>query len=212
VGTTACYDSTSVATLRPPDTAPPTPDATWHTQVCLGKSTWTGTTVWDGQAPPPTLAEQATEAIGKIVLPTPTLRFNPTNRTLVNLSTWFWAEDLSTKVLQGSSAFGLIAYATPVGLEVNPGDGSGPFPCAWVTTESDSCAYRYRRSSLGGSALGLNGRPAYPATATATWKLTFENHGDPIPAPAGAPSQLHSDATGSAVVVDEVQTIVTSTG
>jgi hypothetical protein len=62
------------------------------------------------------------------------------------------------------------------------------------------------------SARGLNGRPAYPATATATWKLTFGNYGDPIPAPAGAPSQLHSDVTGSAVVVDEVQTIVTSTG
>jgi hypothetical protein len=42
--------------------------------------------------------------------------------------------------------------------------------------------------------------------------LTFENSGDPIPAPAGAPSQLHSVATGAAVVVDEVQTIVTSTG
>lgn len=212
MGTTACYDSTTVAILNPPDPATqPAPDTKWHTRLCMTNGTWDPTAQWDGQAAEPTLAVQAIEAIGKISLPTPTLRFNPTNRTLVNLDTWFWAERLTTKVLQGSSAFGLIAYATPDGLEVDPGDGSGVFPCQWVTTKSDSCAYRYRRSSLGGTAFGHNGRPAYPATATATWTLTFENYGDPIPAPAGAPLTLDTQAS-AAVVVDEVQTIVTSTG
>jgi hypothetical protein len=212
MGTTACYDSTSVAFLNPPDAATqPTPDTKWHTRLCMTNGSWDSTAQWDGQAAEPTLAVQAIEAIGKISLPTPTLRFNPTNRTLVNLQTWFWAENLTPKVLQGSSAFGLIAYATPHGLEVNPGDGSGAFPCTWVTTRSDSCAYPYRRSSLGGSALGLDGRPAYPATVTATWTLTFEVRGVPTLVP-DAPLTLDTPVASAAVVVDEVQTIVTSTG
>lgn len=76
---------------------------------------------------------------------------------------------------------------------------------------SDRCAYRYRRSSLSGSALGLNGAPAYKATATAFWTLRFELDGVARAVP-GAPREVHRDATSAPVVVVEVQTIVTSVG
>jgi hypothetical protein len=169
--------------------------------------------LWDSQPAPqtPSLAVQATEAIGKIDLPTATLRFNPTNRTLVNLDTWFWAEGLDDQTLQGSSAFGLIAYATPFRLEVDPGDGSAKFTCPWVTHKSNLCNYRYPRSSLGGPVLGLDGAPAYKATVTAWWTLRFEVNGAPRAVP-GAPPKLSGDEANAHVVVVEVQTIVTSAG
>jgi hypothetical protein len=211
-GTTPCYDSASVAILNPPDPATqPTPDTKWHTQICLlTNGSWRGNALWDAQpAQPPSLAVQATEAIGRIQLPTATLRFNPTNRTLVHLATWFWAEGLDGQVRKGTSALGLVAYATPDRLQVDPGDGSGAVTCKWVTPKSDRCTYRYRRSSLAGSALGLNGAPAYKATATAFWTLRFELDDVAIRVP-GAPPELHRDVTSAPVVVVEVQTIVTS--
>jgi hypothetical protein len=128
---------------------------------------------------------------------------------LVNLDTWFWAEGLERQVRKGTSALGLVAYATPARLQVDPGDGSGAVNCKWVTTKSDRCAYRYRRSSLGGSALGLNGAPAYQATATAFWTLRFELNGVATSVP-GAPLEVHRDVTSAPVVVVEVQSIVTS--
>jgi len=221
VGTTPCYDSTSVAVLNPPDSATqPTPDTKWHTQMCLlTNGSWDGNTQWDAQpAQPPSLAVQATEAIGRIQLPTPTLRFNPTNRTLVNLDTWFWAEGLDGQVRKGSSALGLIAYATPDRLEVTPGDGSAMPPCPWVAVrpqvpadQKGPCSHAYFRSSIGGSARGPNGAPAYRASARAFWTLRFELEGVPTPVP-GAPLELHRDVTSAPVVVVEVQTIVTSVG
>jgi hypothetical protein len=213
VGTRTCFDTTS-GYLKPPDVATqPTPDTKWHVQDCLlPDGSWGGNTMWDAQAAqPPSRAVQAIEAIGHIVLPQATLVFNPTNRTLVNLDTWFWADGLKPNVLQGSSAFGLIAYATPSRLVVTPGDGSAARTCQWVMSKSSSCAHYYRRSSLGGPAVGPTGAPAYEATATAWWKLHFEDNGKPVIIPGALP-EMHRDLGGVPVVVDEVQTIVTSAG
>ncbi len=162
-----------------------------------------------GQAPqPPPLVDQAREAFGQIVLPTATLAFNPTKRTLVNLDTWFWAQGLTGAELRGTSAFGLVAVATPGQLRVTPGDGFAPFTCAWVTAKSDACAYAYRRSSVGGPVRALDGSPAYEATGKATWKLRFEDNGAPVTIP-GAPTELTGPSMTAAVEVAEVQTIVT---
>ena len=69
-----------------------------------------------GQAnEPPPLVDQAREAFGQLEVPKAKLVFNPTARTLVNLDTWFWAQDLSGEELRGTSAFGLVAVATPTG-------------------------------------------------------------------------------------------------
>jgi hypothetical protein len=175
--------------------------------------------MWVGQAPqPPPLLDQSVEATGQIQMPSAVLSFNPTTRTLVNLDTWFWAEGLKGGVLWGSSAFGLVAYATPDRLEVTPGDGSAMHTCPWVTArpqvaadQKGPCSYAYLRSSIGGSARGPNGAPAYRASARAVWTLRFELNGDPAIVP-GAQSELSGPEMTAPVVVVEVQTIVTGTG
>jgi hypothetical protein len=174
--------------------------------------TWDPVPLWVGQAnEPPPLVDQAREASGRIRMPAATLVFNPTARTLVNLDTWFWAQGLSGEELRGSSAFGLVAIATPDRLVITPGDGSAPLSCSWVTVKSDSCAYAYRRSSVGGSARGPSGAPAYEASGRATWTLRFENNGAPVVV-AGAPAVLTGPGMTAAVEVAEVQTIVTGVG
>jgi len=141
-------------------------------------------------------------------LPTARLEFNPPRRTLVNLDTWYWAQGLTGAELRGTSAFGLVAIATPGRLEVTPGDGSASFTCAWVTAKSDRCLYTYRRASVGGPLTGANGRPAYEATGRATWTLRFEDNGAPVTID-GAPTEINGPAMTSAVEVSEVQTLVT---
>jgi hypothetical protein len=155
------------------------------------------------------LIDQSVEATGQIKMPSSVLSFNPTARTLVNLDTWFWAQGLDGGELRGSSAFGLVAVATPARLEVTPGDGSAVLTCPWVTAKSDRCAYPYRRSSLGGSVRGQNGEPAYEATAQAFWTLRFELNNAPVLIP-GAHSELAGPRMTIPVEVAEVQTIVTS--
>lgn len=220
-GSQPCYIEQSHLLYEQPTTPPPKPGAEWQVRACFGIDpnlygpfvnqgpTWFGTTSWVGQVnPPPPLVDQAREAFGLIELPTAALVFNPPGRTLVNVDTWFWAEGLSGGELRGTSAFGLVAVATPDRLEVTPGDGSATFSCEWVTTKSDTCSYPYRHSSVGGSGLGPDGRPAYRASAKATWTLTFEVNGAPTPVP-GAPTVLRGPSMTTAVVVDEVQTLVT---
>jgi hypothetical protein len=180
--------------------------------ILSGSLSWHGVAQWVGQASqPPPWVDQAREAVGQIVLPTATLAFNPTSRTLVNLDTWFWARGLTGQELRGTSAFGLVAIATPGRLVVTPGDGSAPLVCSWVTTKSDRCAYAYQRSSVGGSARGVSGAPAYDASGLATWSVRFEIDGATRTI-AGAPTELTGSRMTTAVEVAEVQTIVTGTG
>jgi hypothetical protein len=215
-GSSPCYIKDISTPYAPPATAPPTAGAEWQVRMCLtgagsqpSVADWVGTAQWVGQArKPPPLVDQAREASGLIVLPKGTLVFNPPTRTLVNVDTWFWAERLSGRELRGTSAFGLVAVATPGRLEVTPGDGSAPLSCEWVTTKSDTCSYPYRHSSVGGSVVGPDGRPAYQASARATWTLRFEVNGVPTEVP-GAPTALPGPQMTTAVVVDEVQTLVT---
>jgi hypothetical protein len=224
LGSTPCYYRSSVVPYSPPAAPPPTPGAPWRVRYCLtpgqsGTAGWVPLAMWVGQAPqPPPLRDQAVEAAGQIKMPSAVLSFNPTVRTLVNLDTWFWAQGLSPGVLRGSSALGLVAYATPDRLEVTPGDGSAVRTCPWVTVrpqvpadQSGPCSYAYFRSSIGGSARGPDGGPAYEASAQAFWSLRFELNGAPVQI-AGAPSELPGPVMTTAVEVGEVQTLVTGTG
>lgn len=174
-------------------------------------ASWQGEAQWVGQAPqPPLLVDQAREAFGQLAVPKATLVFNPPGRTLVNFDTWFWARGLSGGELRGTSAFGLVAIATPGTLLITPDDGSAPLSCAWVTVKSDTCSYAYQRSSAGQSARSPSGAPAYQATGEATWTVRFEQNGAPV-AIAGAPTVLTGPDLSAAVVVSEVQTLVTGT-
>jgi hypothetical protein len=219
VGSLPCFTKDSVVPWVHPATKPPTPDSKYSVQLCFTNNSWLGTAVWNGPATqPPSMAVQATSAVGRIHLPSAVLSFNPTARTLVNLPTWFWAQGLTSEVLRGSSALGLVAYATPARLEVTPGDGSAVLRCPWVTVrpqvpadQSGPCSYAYFRSSIGGSARGPDGGPAYEASAQAFWSLRFELNGAPVQI-AGAPSELPGPVMTTAVEVGEVQTLVTSAG
>ena len=209
-GTTPCYIKDNVAPYAPPQGPPPSKDAQWHVVMCFSGATWSGTAVWDNtkKPQPPSLQEQALTAFGALRPPTAQLRFNPDHRTLVYLDTWFWAEGLSAGPLTGSSAFGLVARATPDHLELDPGDGSGPTTCPWTTSRSAQCSYVYPRSSVSGSTHGDDGQPAFAATARPVWTVTFAVNGTPVTIP-GAPTELKGPTSTAAVEVAETQAIVT---
>jgi hypothetical protein len=211
-GPYACYYTDDQVSYPASSTPPPSPGAVWRVRLCLvaggSSALWLGTGLWVPQAAaPPTLVERSQAAFGRLVAPDATLAFNPTRRTLVNLDTWFWAQDLPGQPIRGTAALGLVAVATPAGIQVNPGDGSGSFSCPWVTSRSPQCSHVYRRSSVGGSSRGLDGGLAYQASAVATWSVHFELNGTPVPIP-GATTKLTS-RMAAAVEVAEVQTIVT---
>lgn len=203
-----------------PPGEPPTPGATPEVYVCdLGGPDIQGPVApvvqWPGEAPqPPSLAEQAQTAVGQIDLPLLTLRTSPAGRTVVNLPTWFWVEGAGVGGPEtGSSAFGLVAIATLQQLEVDPGDGRGWQTCPLVASAEDaeeSCSFTYDRASWTGSA-SHEGRPAHEAAVRSRWQLRFEVGGNPVTVP-GAPTELTGPTATAVVRVDEVQSVVRSTG
>lgn len=159
--------------------------------------------IWSGEEPP-SLAEQAQEAIGNIDLGTSKVGISPAARTLVNLDTWYWLDGGMPETATGSSAFGLVAIATFQGFRVTTGDGS-TVTCPYVTTEQQaktSCTHTYRRSSGGRD---------YTVSAVATYGLRFEINGRAITNIPGAPATLDGPVTSSPLEVAEVQTRVTRT-
>jgi len=147
--------------------------------------------------PGPTPAEAAQQAFGELTTPAFTAAFNPDTRTLVNLETWWWAEGADAQEIVGTGALGVRAIGTPDRIEVDPGDGTGTFTCDFVTSESDACSHVYRRAS----------RPTYDARMRLVYSVRFERNGNPMDLP-GLPTQLESPWQGTAVDVDEVQSIV----
>lgn len=211
-----CFEAAPGPMPNPPDGPKPSEDSVLRAIWCHNDGTLTIDRIFwseDAEDEGPTLLEQALEAIGQIDLTAATLQTSPNARTLVNLDTWFWLDGGQQEVT-GSSALGLVAIARFRSLSVDPGDGSGAFPCDLVTSADaaqDSCTHSYRRSSIGGST-SADGRPAFSATVTAVYDLSFEIDGNPIPPIVGAPTTLDSPPAGSAIVVDEIQSRVTQLG
>jgi hypothetical protein len=177
---------------------------------------WTGTPVWLGAGDvgtEPSLVVQARQAVGALRLPRGVLRFSPRGRSFVGLDTWWWVEGLPVGRVRGSSAFGLVAVATPVGLRVDPGDGSEVLECpvvrSVVVAERD-CVSVYERSSVGGSAR-VGGQPAFVARATPTWRVAFVDSGTPVTIDGFDPV-VEGPAVRVPVPVAEIQTIVEGTG
>ena len=113
LGPYPCYYEKGVVPWQPPSTPPPTPRAEFRVRLCLGPRLLV-TPEWVGQAPaPPTMVERSQAAFGQLGVPPARLAFNPTRRTLVNLDTWFWAQNLTGQPVRGTSARGLVAVATP---------------------------------------------------------------------------------------------------
>jgi hypothetical protein len=163
----------------------------------------------------PPLILQARQAVGRLDIPSVGLTYNPPGFAIVGMDTWWWATGARTTPQHGSSAFGLVATATPTGLDIDPGDGSDTLHCPWTTTRTAAeqhYASAYTRSSVSGTA-EHHGRPAYTATATATptWTVTFTNDGAPVTFP-DLDTTVDGPTTRTTVPVSEVQTIVEGTG
>jgi hypothetical protein len=216
-GTKPCRTIEWHPPFKMPDGEKPTPDSVPMVRECAPggpdvQGPPTITIYWSGEEPePPTLAEQAQTAIGELDLALPALLSSPQGRTLVNLPTWFWL-DGDEHEITGSSAFGLVAIGTAQEIQVDPGDGSGAITCPWTTTAEEGqqdCAVTYRVPSYDGSA-SWEGKPAYAATAHATWALRFEVNGTPVTIP-GVPTELDGPTSTTPVRVEQTQSLVTGT-
>jgi hypothetical protein len=160
----------------------------------------------------PPLIVQARQAIGTLRIPRVGLAFNPPGRTIVGIDTWWWATGTTARPRHGTSAFGLVATATPTTLTIDPGDDTDPTTCPWTTTKTaaeQSCHTTYTHSSTTGP-LTVRDQPAYRATITPTWQITFTNDGTPITFP-DLDTTINGPTTTTAVPVYEIQTIVTGT-
>jgi hypothetical protein len=178
---------------------PPTDDSVYTYKGCFGpEEDIRAYGDWGWFIPDePTIEELAWEAYGRLVIPEFTLAFNPDNRAIIYLDTWWWADGPGNGDIRGSSAAGLVAIAEPNRLEVDPGDGSGVKNCAWVTAKSDTCTHEYQKASAAG----------YPARARLVYDVRFENNGAQLDVP-GLPETLESDWHDRNVPVHEVQAIV----
>jgi hypothetical protein len=217
IGTNACYYEAWHPPFKMPEGPKPSEDAKPMLRWCLpGGYAVFGPPglqiIWIGgdEPQPPSLAEQAQTAIGRIDLTLPDLLTSPKERTVVNLPTWFWLDGADSEQV-GTSAFGLRAIATVQDVVVDTGDGSS-ITCPWVSSSAqaeESCTYTYDRASRDGSATWKD-RPAYEVSAHAVWALRFEMDGVNIVIP-GAPTTLDGPTSTAVLRVDEVQSVVTGT-
>lgn len=201
-GDNACYEGESCLINDPAkadleliaDDLGPKPGDDYHPAF---RACGTGDYLWywsdDGG---PSLEELALEAYGNLPFPTFTAAFNPPGRTLVNLETWWWADDASTAPLT-ASAGSVTVTAEPNRMQVDPGDGSAPVVCNFITSKSDECVHVYRKARSGG----------YTARIRLVWNVSFTDDDSPITL-EGLPTTFTSPWQATNVPVREVQTVV----
>lgn len=201
-----CYQSEWHPPWAMPDEPKPSEDAEAVIENCATPpSTFpTSYPVWDddGEPPIPDPDEQARTAFGQLLAPAFDLAFSPGTGTYVGTETHFWVEGPGDEELVGTSAFTVVAIATPDHVEVDPGDGTGTMNCGWATSETADCVEVYLKTSN-----NPDGRVAFPARARLVYSVHFENSGVPF-TPDGVPTTLESDWAGTPVPVGEVQVIV----
>ncbi|MCD9198448.1 hypothetical protein [Aeromicrobium wangtongii] len=210
-----CFNVDHFAPLVMPEGDKPNEDSTARVTLCYNGSMgppaprrifWTG-----DEEEPPSLIEQVRSAVDALDFATPTVGVSPAGLTLVNLDTWFWLDGVQREVT--ATAFTVTARATIRTMTVDPGDGSGTFTCPTIATTSaeaqNNCVHEYRRSSRRGAG-SVDGQPAFKATVTTVYDLTFTHGGNPIPAAAipGAPTTIDGAPATAAVRVVEAQTVV----
>lgn len=216
-GDQACWFSTApedVFLFYPPPASP----VGWAVTWCIGPTgSLTGVASRTDAPRPgtPSLQAQAARAIGTLRIPPVTAATSPPQLAIVNLETFYAPATALPAQVRGSSAFGLVAVATPLRWVVDPGDGSAVVTCAGTvtmppptaTTAPGGCGHTYRRSSVGQSARTSDGQPGYTVSAYSVWAIRFEQGGAPVTVP-GAPTTLDGPVATRILPVAEVQTIV----
>jgi hypothetical protein len=204
-----CFNTDVFVPMKMPEGKPPNEDSeakiTWCYDGIMGPAS-SVRFFWTGEDEPPSLLEQAQTAVAQLKITPPTVAVSPAGRTLVNLDTWFWLDGGQQEAT--AQAFTLVVTARFRSMTVDPGDGSAAFTCDYTTSAAQAeknCLHEYRRASTRGSA-SVDGRPAYNATVTTVYDLTFTNGGDVITIP-GAPTTYDGPSSSTSVRVDEVQTL-----
>lgn len=199
-GTASCWGNDPAANPPSEDLAGPQPSPEHHMayKACKRADGSLYDEWYWANGTGPTPEQAALEALGRLKLPVFTPGFNPENRTLVGLDTWWYADGVVVEEVTSTAALGVRAIATPDRLEVDPGDGSGVVSCEFVTTPSEACSHVYRRSNAG-----------YPARMRGVYSIRFEQNGVPFPV-AAAPAEIGTPWQSRAVPVGEVQSTVTS--
>jgi hypothetical protein len=125
-------------------------------------------------------------ALGELHIPYPSpATAPPRGHGLVGLPEWFWAAAgtwHTRRVRVTAGPVWAVVTAVPTGLTFGPGPGLIPVTCAGPgaaynpqepsTEQHTDCSYTYLRPSTG--------QPgnAYPASVTATWRVTWTGSGD----------------------------------
>jgi hypothetical protein len=172
--------------------------------------------------PPPTAAQLALAAYGRLRLPAPVPARYPTGTlrdgrpyTIVQTFMWFWSSPATWKPLSRRVCAGALcatATAVPTSLSFDPGNGDQGVSCAgpgtaWVRPPGGSwipdpqpqgCDYRYTTSTFGDP----NGE--LTATYTITWQVTWTGTN-------GTSGRLNPLTTtaDSTFAVAELQSVVT---
>lgn len=164
---------------------------------------------------PTTVAQRAESSI---VLPSPGIRTDPADATVVNIRTWLWVDSSiwhqrsARASLAGISA---TATASPVAIDFAMGDGShvvchGPgtaYNPSGPKSQSTTCFYIYKESSAGQrSPDGNPNSAAFVIRATVTWSVSWKGDGF---AGGGALPPLTTSATTS-LRVEQIESLQTS--
>lgn len=219
VGSLACWFSLKGTPFTPPASVPPSPGAQWGVRWCIRPDGSTsGTALWladSGQPQVPSLQAQAETAIGALKMPSVAAATSPPGFTVVNVQTFFAPATPLPAELRGTSAFGLVAVATPSSWVIDPGDGSAVVRCPATAvlpppsaeTAPDGCQHLYRRPSSGQSTRRDDGRPGYVVRAHSVWSIRYELNGAAVTI-AGARTSLDGPFADSVLPVMEVRSVV----
>lgn len=176
----------------------PTPGG-WYSVTCIDDVTGAATTRTEwipdqaaATAPAVDPHEVALQAERSLDLPVPSLFFNPSGSSVVNLPTWLWIDAgiwHQDSVTASAGTVSATAVATPESVTWEMGDGGvvvcvgpgRPFQLGLpADTQSTPCAFTYRTSSIGQpSADGNPDDAAYTVRATITWDVSWTAQGAP---------------------------------
>lgn len=200
----------------------PTPGG-WFSVTCTDSSTGATTTRTEwipNQVAPSTPAVDprlvALQAENSLDLPAPSLHFNPSTASVVNLPTWLWIGPGMWHTYVVTASVGSVsatAVATPVSVGWSMGDGGavtcdGPGqtfdPAQPSLLQASPCAYTYAVSSAGQTSPDGNPDDAsFVVHATVAWSVSWTAQG----AAGGGSLPPLSTTASSRVRVEQVESI-----
>jgi hypothetical protein len=200
----------------------PTPGS-WYSVTCTNQSTGASTTETEwipdaaaAETPaidPYSVARQAERSLR---LPPPSLQFNPSALSVVNLPTWLWIDGGIWHPFSVTASVGAVsatAVATPTSVTWAMGDGGvticdGPGtpynPQLPANEQSTSCDYTYLASSEGQPS--PDGNPdddAYDVVTTIDWSVSWSVQG----AAGGGKLPPLSTSSSKPVRVEQVESV-----